>query len=92
MYKFNTIGELLDQMTKITKKEEALKFKKAYIQYLKDNNKEKWTLQESESAANANLGYITGYLGNKERERVHSLFQTTHPIFGKTYPIFGKTY
>lgn len=56
-----SIGEILKQLTNIKSKEEAHLY---LIEELK-NNQDAWS----------NIKYITGYLGNEERNRILNLFK-----------------
>lgn len=75
-----TYGEALDPIFKITDKQDALQYKKAYIEYtakfLDDPSK-------AENVVNANIGYWAGYGSLKDRERIEALFDCSHPVFGK---------
>lgn len=87
MTKFNsqnketlTYGEALDPIFKITDKADAMQYKKAYVDYIKqfvENDESK-----AEEIVNANIGYYAGYGSNKDRERIEELFECSHPVFG----------
>ena len=67
-----TIGEITDAMKKIKTKEEAAEFKAAYRLLSRH--------------ADSNLGYLTGYFGPKEADRLRELFEVSHPVFGNKNP------
>ena len=35
--------------------------------------------------ADSNVGYMIGYYGDKERRKLHKLFNVDHPVFGRDY-------
>lgn len=79
-----TYGECLDPIFKITDKEDARQYKKAYVSYLTN-----WLQKEprtdnmtAEQIANTNIGYYAGYGTNEDRKRIEELFECKHPIFG----------
>lgn len=79
-----TYGECLDPIFKITDKEDAEQYKKAYIAFI-----QKWRDREgtsdnmtAEQVANSNIGYYAGYGSSQDRERIEALFLCAHPIFG----------
>lgn len=57
-----TIGELLDKLQACVNSHDA---RKLAIELRKDNPAEWWH----------NVKYVTGYLGNEERQRILALFQ-----------------
>jgi hypothetical protein len=68
----HTMGNLMDAITMIKTKEEADEF---VVEYSKVNEH-----------ATTNIGYMLGYLGERERERVARLFtECSHPIFGHNF-------
>jgi len=72
-------GEALDPIFKITDKEDAMQYKKAYILFTR-----KFVESEAkaEEIVNANIGYYAGYGSNKDRSRIEELFECSHPVFG----------
>ncbi len=71
----STISDLLMLCGEVQTKEEAQRVIERYK-----------TVNEH---AEKNLGYIFGYLGQKERERLYNLFPVNHPVFGSA---FGRGY
>lgn len=92
MTKFNpenkevlTYGECLKPAMEITNKEDAIQYKKEYIEYTqrhldKDPRDDNMTAEE---IVNCNIGYFSGYYDSKVAERVKKLFNCSHPIFDK---------
>lgn len=79
----STVGELGNTLCKIQTKDEAEDFWRAYVEYLSGPNAEIGD-RAPESVAGENIGYLMGYYGEDERQRVYSLFsQASHPIFGR---------
>jgi hypothetical protein len=91
MTKFNpenkenlTYGDCLDPIFKIKDKEDALQYKRAYIEYMENEFKTypNTSAKSAEEIANHNIGYYAGYGSNDDRERIEELFECSHPIFG----------
>lgn len=72
-------GEALDPIFKIFDKEDALQYKKAYINFTKKFTKD---IKEAEKVVNANIGYYAGYGSHEDRKRIEELFECSHPVFG----------
>ena len=66
----DTIGQLLDACCSCETREDAESLLKAYRTICPDH-------------AASNIGYILGYLGSEDRERLYALFsECNHPVFG----------
>ena len=66
-----TVGNIINAVENIKTKEEANEFKKIY--------------RKENEYADANIGYIFGYLSKEERKRLQELFAVDHPVFGRNY-------
>jgi hypothetical protein len=78
-------GDLADALMGLASEDEAREFWHAYVVYL---NRPDATLlgRTAEDVAAANIGYLMGYCGTAERQRVYGLFaafNVEHPIFGR---------
>lgn len=89
MTKFNpenkktlTYGECLDPAMKITDKEDAEQYFKAYVEFQKLNMEEATGKHSAEEICKKNIGYFAGYYNEETRRRVESLFDCSHPVFG----------
>lgn len=67
-----TIGELTDAIAALSTREEAQNFITAYRQVSEH--------------ADVNAGYVTGYLGASDAERLREWMGTPHPVFGMKSP------
>ena len=68
-----TIGDLMTHgIDACETREEAEEFMKAY--------------SAENPHAYANIGYLAGYYGQKDMDRILDWFQTAHPIFGRSHP------
>lgn len=76
-----TVREALDPIFDIKYKEDAIQFKAAYTEHIKNLCPEKPN-PDAEYIANSNIGYWAGYQSLHERERLENLFEVEHPIFG----------
>lgn len=79
-----TYGEALSPAMKITRQDDADRYKAAYMvytnQFLKDGVSESGLT--CEQIVNTNLGYYAGYYSDEVRTRVEKLFKCSHPVFG----------
>ena len=66
-----TISSLLDLCLKADTKQEANRIIERY--------------KAVNEHAEQNLGYIFGYCGEKEREKLYRLFIVNHPVFGSGF-------
>jgi hypothetical protein len=88
----NTLGDLLDDITQITDKENAKEYFGDYVKNIQSTLKEKYIKfgeslnQAAVRIAKSNIGYIAGYCGKETYERIMNLFDTSHPVFGTNYP------
>jgi hypothetical protein len=80
MTKFNpnnkeslTYGECIDPIFKITDKDDALQYKKAYVEFTEKHTKENGTLSALQ-IVNTNICYYAGYGSNEDRKRIEELF------------------
>ena len=80
-----TYGEILDPAMKITEKEDAMQYKKAYIEWTQKKLDEEPRSDSvtAEEIVNTNIGYYAGYGSIELRERIEELFEVKHPILGK---------
>jgi hypothetical protein len=79
-----THGEALNPIFAIRDKEDAMQYKKAYVEYMerilqKEPRKDGMTAEE---VVNSNIGYRAGYGSTLDRERIEELFECKHPVFG----------
>lgn len=78
-----TIGGLLDVVVALTDSNEGAEFMAAYTENLRAHG-----VDDPETIARANVGYIIGYVGGMdeasvaERARLYELVGARHPIFG----------
>lgn len=63
-------GDIAEAMTSCRTEKDAESFKKAYIEFT------------TKSIAMSNMGYLLGYLSEKEARRLHKIFKVDHPILG----------
>lgn len=77
-----TFGQILDPAMKITDRQDANQYKRAYIKYMLSNYPDVKTEAQAIECVNKNLGYYAGYGSNEQRERVERLFDCSHPVFG----------
>ena len=71
--------------------EEAAEFWDAYVAYLRRPEAD-LAGATPEAVAGSNIGYLMGYYGAEERQRVYDLFSAfnvSHPIFGRVEPTPG---
>lgn len=79
----STLGTLLDAVRALPDPEKGAKFMAAYVENLRANQ-----VDDPETIARANVGYIIGYVGGMddesvaERTRLYELVGARHPIFG----------
>lgn len=76
--KFNE-EDILQPIFKIKDKEDAVQYKKSYIDYLKSKG---YDDERASEIVNSNIGYYAGYGSNEDRKRIENLFLCSHPIFG----------
>lgn len=63
-----TFGELLDAANQAERDGKAAEFLAAYRAYAEH--------------ADENLGYLIGYMGDEDRQRMYAAYGIKHPIFG----------
>lgn len=79
----STLGTLLDAVRALPDAEKGAEFMAAYVENLRANS-----VDDPETIARANVGYIIGYVGGMdeesvaERGRLFELVGARHPIFG----------
>lgn len=81
-------GEIGSALCAIETTAEAGEFFKAYVEYLSRGDAELGGKMPDDVAA-SNIGYLMGYYGPEERQRVYTLFarfNAVHPIFGRMEP------
>jgi len=77
-----TYKEQFEAAMKCETKDEADSFLQSEItRYKKEYGKNP---DEAKRIILSNLGYMAGYYGNEEAEKVHRLFGAVHPIFGSS--------
>lgn len=64
-----TLGALVRGADKAEREGKAAEFLAAYRAYVPEH-------------ADANLGYLIGYMGDEDRTRMYEAYQLVHPIFG----------
>lgn len=69
----DTVGKVCTALSSLQTKEEADEFMAGMR-------------AEGPEHADANIGYIIGYLGAEDRIRLYSLLKVEHPIFGDQEP------
>lgn len=75
-------GDLGSALCSLQTPEDAAEFWSAYVEFLSRPTARLGDKTPHE-VAGSNIGYLMGYYGPEERERVYSLFpQASHPIFG----------
>ncbi len=83
-----TYGELGSALCELTTTEEAATFWGEYIAYLNRPEAELGN-NAAEQVAASNIGYLMGYYGPEERQRIYGLFEdfnVAHPVFGRSEP------
>ena len=76
-------GDLGGALCKLGTEQDAREFWDAYVAFL-NRPTARLSGGTPESVAAANIGYLMGYYGPEERQRVYGLFpQASHPIFGR---------
>jgi len=63
-----TVRDLIDMAVQAEHDGEAVEFLAAY--------------RETTEHADANLGYVFGYLSPEARERLYAAYRVNHPVFG----------
>lgn len=67
-----TTGDLIDAVAAVRSGPEAQEFLRAY--------------RAVNPHAGENVGYVTGYLGREDADRIMALFGVCHPVFGTSHP------
>lgn len=83
-----TYGELGAALCSLETEEQAAEFWQGYIAHLSRPDAQLLG-QKPEAVAASNIGYLMGYYGQAERQRVYGLFRESnvaHPIFGTYEP------
>lgn len=79
------LGDLGAALCALETEEDAAEFWNAYVEFL-GRPTARLGGSSPEAAAGSNIGYLMGYYGPEERERVYGLFpQATHPVFGHDF-------
>jgi hypothetical protein len=84
----HTYGELGSALCRLQTKDEAAEFWHGYVGWLSRPDA-KLVGGTPEQVAASNIGYLMGYYGPDERQRVYGLFaefDVSHPIFGRSEP------
>ena len=78
-----TLGALSSALQGLRDEASAADFWRAYVEFL-SRPTARLARSTPQEAASSNIGYMTGYWGPEERQRVLALFpQAQHPIFGR---------
>lgn len=84
----SALGDLGSALCKLGTKDEAAEFWRGYVEHL--SRPDAVLLGRTpEAVAASNIGYLMGYYGAEERQRVYGLFsafEVAHPIFGTYEP------
>lgn len=83
-----TYGDLGSALCALQTRDEAEEFWNAYVAHLSRPDA-KLLGKSPEEVAAANIGYLMGYYGADDRQRVYDLFSehsVAHPIFGREEP------
>jgi hypothetical protein len=81
-------GDIGSALCAIETRDEARQFWDAYVDYLRRPDAELCG-KAPEEVTSSNIGYLMGYYGPEERQRVYDLFDgfgVAHPIFGRSEP------
>jgi hypothetical protein len=80
-----TISDMLHALCNLKKPDQIREFVKEYEEWMVINGDPEIKGKEIETARR-NIGYILGYLDEKERTRIYSaLPKISHPIFGAAF-------
>lgn len=84
-----TAGDIMDVAIKIAESKDrakAVEFFNAYVDNINACNGKPMGDDDGRRIASSNIGYMSGYYGNKEMALIQDIFNVEHPIFGKKQP------
>lgn len=78
-----TFGKIFDCAIAIENLEDAKRFLDAYVDYMLEDAPE-YSREDAYKVARENLGYLAGYYGKKEQDKIRRLYLAPHPILEGT--------
>ncbi len=79
---FNSKSDISSDLLKITTEYEAKKYLDDYTEFIRFTNENTKSRDDARNIAKGNIGYLAGYLTEKDRARIEELFGVEHPILG----------